>query len=73
MALEITDATFDEVVLKSEKPDVLSIEDLFFVQNVTTGIQVAQARGVILLAAQKFGKNFPVNCFHWKFFCSIFP
>ena len=42
-------------ILKSEKPDVLSIEDLFFVQNITTGIQVAQARGVILLAAQKFG------------------
>ena len=42
-------------ILETEKPDVLSIEDLFFAQNVTTGIQVAQARGVIMLAAQKFG------------------
>ena len=42
-------------LLKTENPDVVSIEDLFFVQNITTGIQVAQARGVILLAAQKFG------------------
>ncbi|PID70638.1 crossover junction endodeoxyribonuclease RuvC [bacterium DOLZORAL124_38_8] len=42
-------------ILKAENPDVLSVEDLFFVQNITTGIQVAQARGVILLAAHKYG------------------
>ena len=35
-------------------PDEVSIEELFFSKNITTGIQVAQARGVILLAlAQK--------------------
>ena len=34
-------------------PDVLSIEKLFFTNNKTTGIGVAEARGVILLAAQK--------------------
>lgn len=35
-------------------PDEVAIEELFFSKNVTTGIQVAQARGVILLAlAQK--------------------
>jgi len=32
-------------------PQVLAIETLFFKQNVTTGIAVAQARGVLLLAA----------------------
>lgn len=35
-------------------PDEVAIEELFFSKNITTGIQVAQARGVILLAlAQK--------------------
>lgn len=35
-------------------PDASAIEELFFTKNITTGIQVAQARGVILLAlAQK--------------------
>ncbi len=32
-------------------PHALAIEKLFFKQNVTTGINVAQARGVLLLAA----------------------
>lgn len=36
-------------------PDCMAIEELFFNQNVTTGIGVAQARGVILLMAEKFG------------------
>lgn len=34
-------------------PDCLSIEKLYFNTNTTTAIDVAQARGVILLAAQK--------------------
>lgn len=33
------------------KPDEIAVEELFFVQNVTTGINVAHARGVILLAS----------------------
>ncbi len=37
------------------KPRVMAIEELFFGQNVTTGIGVAQARGVILLAAAQAG------------------
>ena len=37
------------------KPDVISIEELFFNTNVTTGIGVAQARGVILMTAAKLG------------------
>jgi crossover junction endodeoxyribonuclease RuvC len=32
------------------KPDVASVEKLFFASNVTTAMKVAQARGVILLA-----------------------
>jgi len=35
------------------KPDVISIEELFFNTNITTGISVAHGRGVILLAAYK--------------------
>lgn len=36
------------------RPEAVAVEELFFNTNITTGIQVAQARGVILLAlAQK--------------------
>ena len=35
------------------KPDVISIEELFFNTNLTTGIAVAHARGVILYTAQR--------------------
>ena len=40
-------------LLKLSKPDAVAIEELFFGQNVTTGIGVAQSRGVILLAIQQ--------------------
>ncbi len=36
-------------------PDEMSIEELFFNQNRTTGISVAEARGVLLLAAAQCG------------------
>lgn len=36
-------------------PEVLAVEELFFNTNVTTGIGVAQARGVILMTAEKMG------------------
>lgn len=42
-------------VLQKYKPDVLSIEKLFFTNNKTTGIDVAQARGVIVLTAAMRG------------------
>ena len=42
-------------LLKIAKPDVVAIEELFFGQNVTTGIGVAQSRGVILLAIRQAG------------------
>ena len=42
-------------LLKVAKPDAMAIEELFFGQNVTTGIGVAQSRGVILLAIRQAG------------------
>ena len=36
-------------------PDAMAIEELFFNNNITTGIGVAQARGVILAAAERAG------------------
>ena len=36
-------------------PDAVSVEELFFNTNITTGISVAHGRGVILLACQKAG------------------
>ena len=41
-------------------PDEVAIEELFFSKNITTGIQVAQARGVILLALAQKGLD-PVS------------
>lgn len=35
------------------QPDQASVEKLFFKQNVSNGIQVAQARGIILLALEQ--------------------
>ena len=42
-------------LLQTAKPDAVAIEELFFGQNVTTGIGVAQSRGVILLAIRQAG------------------
>ena len=39
------------------KPDVVAIEELFYFKNQKTVIQVAQARGVIILACQKYCGN----------------
>lgn len=35
------------------KPDAVAVEKLYFSRNVTTGISVAQSRGVIALAAEQ--------------------
>lgn len=40
-------------LIDTYKPDNVSIEELFFSKNITTGIPVAEARGVILLTAVK--------------------
>ena len=42
-------------IIATVQPDIMSVEKLFFAQNVTTAITVAQARGVVLLAGQMAG------------------
>ena len=40
-------------VIKETKPDLIAVEQLFFFKNVKTAMAVGQARGVILLAAER--------------------
>ena len=40
-------------LVQTFKPQNIAIEELFFSKNITTGIPVAEARGVILLTAVK--------------------
>ena len=42
-------------LLELFRPDAVSVEELFFNTNITTGIAVAHGRGVILLACEKAG------------------
>lgn len=42
-------------IIAATKPDSMSIEKLFFAQNVTTAISVSHARGVAMLAGRKGG------------------
>ena len=42
-------------LLALAQPEAVAIEELFFGHNVTTGIGVAQSRGVILLAIRQAG------------------
>lgn len=42
-------------LLREHQPDTAAVERLFFSRNVTTGIAVGQARGVVLLAIQQAG------------------
>ena len=42
------------MVIREQKPDIASVEQLFFFRNAKTVITVAQARGVILLALAKY-------------------
>ena len=42
-------------LIEKYKPDAIAVEELFWNTNVTTGIVVAEARGVILLCAKKHG------------------
>lgn len=46
---------FDDIslIIQEYKPDAISIEELFFNNNIKTGINVAQARGMVLLAGFK--------------------
>lgn len=45
-------------IIKENQPDLISIEKLFFSKNITTGISVAEARGICLLVAKQ--KNLPI-------------
>ncbi|MGN0551617.1 MAG: crossover junction endodeoxyribonuclease RuvC [Acutalibacteraceae bacterium] len=42
-----------DLIIKKTKPQVMAVEKLYFQNNQKTAINVAQARGVIILAAQK--------------------
>ncbi len=48
---------YEEAValLETYRPEAVAIEKLYFKQNVSTGISVAQARGVLLLAVAYSG------------------
>lgn len=48
---------FEEIsdIIAQSKPTVMAVEKLYFAQNVTTAMTVAQARGVVLLAGQQAG------------------
>lgn len=54
--LDIYDSLHE--IIKQNHPDVMAIEKLFFKQNITTGISVAEARGVCLLVAKQH--NLPI-------------
>lgn len=45
-------------LIEEYRPDIMSVEQLFFNRNVTTAISVGQARGVVLLTAANH--NLPV-------------
>lgn len=47
---------YDELtsLINDNKPNIMVVEKLFFAQNVTNGMSVSQARGVVLLCGQKF-------------------
>lgn len=46
---------YDELheIITATKPSVMSVEKLFFSQNVTTAMSVSQARGVVLLCGKQ--------------------
>ena len=46
-------------LIAESKPAAMAVEQLFFYQNVTTAMAVAQARGVILLA----GHHLPITSY----------
>ena len=44
-----------ESIITKYKPDEMAVEELFFNTNITTGIAVAEARGVIICTAHEHG------------------
>lgn len=51
--LDIYDSLHE--IIEETKPDKMSVEKLFFTKNITTGISVAHARGIVLLVAKQTG------------------
>jgi len=43
-----------EQIISETKPQIMSVEKLFFSQNVTTAMSVSQARGVVLLLGRQY-------------------
>ena len=44
-----------EELIRTFQPDEMAVEELFFSKNITTGITVGQARGVLLLSCAQKG------------------
>ena len=44
-----------EEIINKYKPEQMAVEELFFNTNITTGIAVAEARGVIICTAHRLG------------------
>jgi crossover junction endodeoxyribonuclease RuvC len=42
-------------IIALHNPEIMSVEKLFFAQNVTTAMTVSQARGVVLLCGEQKG------------------
>ena len=42
-------------IIDKYRPAQMAVEELFFTKNITTGIRVAEARGVILMTAREKG------------------
>ncbi len=56
-----TDARLERIfretgaIIAEYRPDAMAVEELFFNTNITTGIRVAEARGVLLLCGRQNG------------------
>ena len=57
---ERLDIMYKEITQKFKEfaPDCVAMEELFFCKNITTGINVAHGRGVLLLATAQLKKPF---------------
>ena len=42
-------------IIDKYHPDEMAVEELFFTNNITTGIRVAEARGIVLLCGEQKG------------------
>ncbi len=44
-----------DALLRDNRPDLVSVEKLFFAKNQTTAMAVSQARGVLLMTVERYG------------------